>query len=215
MSLLTSTNSGSASQSYSIRNVSQDGTIPCIGTNGVGTVRLQSNAGVANVQSDLAAAGTLRLGSDATSFQNIVLTTGTTTVNGTLSIPGGGDLFVGDDINLGGDLIFTNGATGASITGYYTANVAIAAAGAFANPAGLTSGVYLVVYVPTAPTPGQQPSGVFYWSGAAWNGNAVGANFTGPVPDIAILPVAGGATLAIGGAAAVVPGTVYIRKLMN
>jgi len=206
MSLLTSLNSGSATQPYAIQNVSLDGTIPCIGTNSVGTVRIQSNAGVANIQTDLAAAGTLRLGSDAASFQNVVLTNGGTRINTDLTLGAAG-------VPGSGDIIFANGTSGASISGYYSANVAVAASGVQANPAGITPGTYLVVYVPTAPTPGQQPSGVFYWGGASWSGNAVGANFTGPAPDIALLPSGGG--LAVAGSAPVVPGTLIFRKLLN
>jgi len=142
MSLLTSLNSGSATQPYAIQNVSLDGTIPCIGTNSVGTVRIQSNAGVANIQSDLAAAGTLRLGSDAASFQNVVLTNAATRVNTDLTLGAAG-------VAGSGDLIFANGASGSSISGYYsvpTAPINVPDGGdtVVPNPAGLTQGYYII-----------------------------------------------------------------------
>lgn len=142
MSLLTSLNSGSATQPYAIQNVSLDGTIPCIGTNGVGTVRVQSNAGVSNIQTDLAAAGTLRLGSDATSFQNVVLTSAATRVNTDLTLGAAG-------VAGSGDIIFANGGTGSSITGYYSqttgpVNVPDGGDTVVANPAGLTQGYYII-----------------------------------------------------------------------
>jgi len=237
MSLLTSVNSGSPNLSYFIQNIGGNGaagnSAPCIKGTAFGAVRVGDPAVGIVIRGDATGAGFIRgggatsaggssvtIGASSASASNIVLTDGFTTVTGTLSVPGAGDISVGDDISLGGDLIFTNGATGSSITGFYFVTTAVAAAGAQANPAGLTAGTYLVVYVPTASTPGiegQQPSGVFYWSGVSWAGNAVGANFSapGPGPDIAILPTAGNATLTVGGSTPSVPGSLFWRKLLG
>jgi len=228
MSLLTSTNAGSATVDYFIRNLGGSGdqpanAVPCIAAgDAFGAIRIADpDAGmvlvgggiggaptVSGIRGGGAAGTTVTLGSSVASQQNIVLTDGATRINT--------DLTLGAAATVGsGDLVFANGSTGSSISGYYSVSTAVAGTGAQANPAGLTAGTYLVVYVPTGGAVGQQPSGVFYWSGTAWNGNAVGANFTGPAPDIAILPTAGGATLTVGGAAASVPGALYWRKLLN
>lgn len=235
MSLLTAVTSANTQQKYFVENIGGPGATaadaPCLKGTTLGAVRIGNPSAGVLIRGDTLAGsggnriaggqtsgGALTIGNSTTSFQNIVLTDGVTTVNTPLVMAGAGvDLTVPDDINLGGDLIFTNGPSGASISGYYSATVAVSASGSQTNPAGLTQGVYLVVYAANTPTLGQQPSGVFYWSGTAWVGNAVGANFTGAPPDCAILPASStsGATLAIGGFAPVVPGSLFFRKLMN
>jgi hypothetical protein len=234
MSLLTSVNAGTPAVNYFIENVGgTNNPAPCIKggllgpapgfsdtavrvgnpvdgmvlTGGGGTY-LPLLRGINGGSADTTGGESLVIGASEASFQNIVLQDNATRVNS--------DLTLGAAATVGsGDLIFANGGTGSSISGYYSVNTAVAATGAQANPAGITQGTYLVVYVPTGGAQGQQPSGVFYWSGVAWAGNAVGANFTGPTPDIAILPTAGNATLTVGGAAASVPGTLFWRKLLN
>jgi hypothetical protein len=165
---------------------------------------------VSAVRGGGAAGTTLNLGSSAASATNIVLTDGLTTINGDMVLSG-----AGSDLSVGGDIVLVNGASGKSISNYFSVNTAVSIAGSQANPAGLTPGVYNVLYVPTGGAEGQQPSGVFVWSGTQWFGNAAGVNFTGPVPDIALYPAAGNATLTVGGALPSVPGALYWRKLLN
>jgi len=238
MSLLPSTNAGSDTVSYFIENIggSGDGAnpVPCIkagdalgrirvGNPSTGLIIGSTTAGAAVVRgggATSAGGSTLALGASEASFQNIVLTDGITTVNGTLSMPGAaGDLVVGDDITLGGDLTFSNGALGASISGYYFASVPVAAVGVIANPAGLTAGVYQIVYVGAgAGNENAQPSGVFVRSATTWFGNAVSTNFTAGAPNAGIAPTAGGATLSLlqgGVGTAPVPGDVFFRKISN
>lgn len=231
MSLLSSTNSGSASVDYFIRNIGGPGNgvadAPVIKGSTLGTVLIGAGAPgsdqglrlrgdtVASANAILGnqtAGGSLTIGNSVASFQNIVLQDAATTINTDLSV---GNLLT----PTSGDIILVNGASGASISNYYSAQVAIAGVGAFANPAGLTPGVYLAVYVaPGAGNENAQPSGVFYWSGTTWSGNAVSTNFTAGAPNAVITPVAGGATLSIGQGGAgtcPVPGTVYLRKMLN
>jgi len=199
---------------------------PCIKGSTLGAVRVGDATNglilrgdtIANqdqIRGGTAAGGSLQIGSSAFSFQNIALTDGITTVNSTLNAQGPvamyDDLFIAGNINL-------TGTSGESISGYYKATVAVAASGSQANPAGLTPGVYFVIYKPNTVTLGQQPSGVFYWSGTVWSGNAVDGNFTGPSPDCAILPASStsGATLAIAGSGPpVVPGVLTFSKVLN
>jgi len=234
MSLLPSTNNGASEQSYFIENIGGAGAggsdAPCIKGTTFGTVRVGDPAdglllrgdlaGVSNaIRGGQASAGSLTIGNSSASLNNIVLTDGITTVNSTLSLPGAFDLFVGDDITLGGDLTFSNGqATGASISGYYTASVAFSAGGgAVANPAGLTAGLYSIIVVPTGVgNENAQASANCFYSGAIWTGNGVSFNFTAGVPNLAVGPAAGGATLNVGGATiGALSGSVVYRKLSN
>lgn len=200
---------------------------PCIKGTPLGAVRVGNPAAGVIIRGDLlananriaggqTAGGSLTIGNSTTSFQNVVLTDGATTVNTPLTIDQGFGIITDGDVSCGGDLVLANGATGKSITGYYSANVPVVGAGAVPNPAGLTQGTYLVVYAGAgAGNENAQPSGVFYWSGTTWVGNAVSFNFTAGAPNCAIGPVAGGATLNIGGAGVPASGTVYFRKLLN
>lgn len=223
MSLLATVDAGNASltQSYFIKDLSTDGLTPKVGTNAAGTLTIQSNpvGSVVTIRPDLASAGNMRLGASAGSFQNIALSDGLTTVNTVLAMgPAGTPSAINAGaVNVDGDLTFVNGASGDSISGYYSANVAVVGAGAVPNPAGLTNGVYLAVYIGNgAGNENAQPSGVFYYTTVGgWSGNAVSFNFTAGAPNVALGPVAGGATLNIGGASVPATGTVYIRKLMN
>lgn len=236
MSLLPSTNAGSDTVSYFIENVGGSGDglapVPCIkagdafglvrvGNPNTGLVIGSTIGGTAVVRgggATSAAGSTLALGSSAASTSNIVLTDAITTINGTLSVPGGSDVFVGDNISLGGDLIFTNGSLGKSITGQYAASTAVVAAGPIANPAGLTPGVYVVTYGPDTlvGNEGAEPSGVFVRTSTQWVGNAVGSSFGGGVPNAALTPTtAGSATLTLGGGSPAVPGVLFYRKISN
>jgi len=231
MSLLTSTNAGSASVSYFIENIGGPGSgvgdAPCIKGSTLGTVLVGDPANGLRLRGDTvananlilggqAAGGSLTIGNSVASQNNIVLTDAATTVNTPLTIAGGFGVVASGDLSTAGNLVFT-GNTGKAISGYYTANVAVAGAGAVPNPAGLTAGVYFVVYVGNgAGNENAQPSGVFYWNAlGGWNGNAVSFNFTAGAPNCALGPVAGGATLNIGGAGVPGAGTVYFRKIMN
>jgi hypothetical protein len=162
MSLLSSTNSGAASVDYFIRNVGGAGLdstaaqTPCIKGSTLGIVKIGNPvAGVSITGSTLSnttpnnaivggqtAGGSLSIGNSTTSFQNIVLADGVSTVNT--------DLTLGNLANpASGDIIFTNGATGASISGYYSVptaplNCPDAADTVVPNPAGLTQGYYII-----------------------------------------------------------------------
>ncbi len=232
MSLLTSLNSGCPSVKYFIENIGGAGDsaadAPCIKGSTLGAVRIGNPAAGLVLRGDTltagngnrisggqTAGGALAIGNSTTSFQNIVLTDGATTVNTPLTIAGGFGVVAAGDLSTAGNLVFT-GNTGKAISGYYAATVAVAGSGAVANPAGLTAGVYFVVAAFTgAGNENAQPSGVFYWSGTAWVGNAVSFNFTAGAPNAAIGPVAGGATLNIGGASVPGAGNVFFRKIMN
>jgi len=225
MSLLTSTNSGSATQPYFVPNLGTEGgvVIPAssISIRGDSLKR-------AYIQAEDDAAGSLHLGANGAVFDSIVLTSGPalTTVNTALTVAGGGatnfsgqvntaagvPIVCGGSITTGGNLILSS--NGGALDGITSAAVPVAGAGAIPNPANLTTGTWLVVYIGNgAGNENAQPSGVFYWQGASWAGNAVSFNFTAGAPNCAIGPVAGGATLNIGGAAVPGAGTVYFRKL--
>lgn len=231
MSLLTSVDSGSSNTKYYIENVGGNGAqpsnnVPCIKAGSTfGAVRVGNpvnglvlvggsgddlGGGLRGGYADTTGGATVSLGSSTASTTNIVLTDGLVTVNGDMVLSG-----AGSDLSVGGNINLVNGASGKSITGFYSVSTAVAGAGAQANPAGLTAGTYSVAYAPTGGAVGQQPSGIFFWSGVAWVGNAVGADFTAAVPDIAILPTAGNATLTIGGGAPSVPGGLFWRKLLG
>jgi len=231
MSLLTTVNSGASSADYYfIENLGGSGaqpadSVPCIKAGSAfGAIRVADPNGglvlvgggiggtplVSGLRGGAAAGSTVNLGSSTASQTNIVLADGLVTFNADVVLSG-----AGSDLSVGGDIILVNGASGKSISSYYSVSTAVAAAGSQANPAGLTPGVYNVLYVPTGGAEGQQPSGIFVWSGTQWFGNAAGVNFTGPVPDIAIYPAAGNATLTVGGALPSVPGALFWRKLLN
>lgn len=172
MSLLKTANNGAEAQPYFIENIGGTGVqpannVPCIkaGTafgalriadpegglvlvgGGIGGAPLVS--GLRGGYADTTNGSQVRLGASVASFQNIVLTDANTTVNGTLSVAGTGDIVVGDDISLGGDLTFTNGGTGASISGFYSVNTASincpdASDTVVPTPVSLTTGWHIV-----------------------------------------------------------------------
>lgn len=234
MSLLTATNAGSATNTYFIQNIGGPGAVgdpssaPTIKGTQFGTIRVgdpltglvirgdPAGTGLGFIRGGLAAGSNVTLGASTASPSNVVLTDGLTTVNTSLTIAGvGADLTVPDQINVGGNVNFT---AGGSISGYQTFQIPVVASGAQVNPVGLTAGTYALVYVaPAAGNEAAQPSGVFIWSGTTWFGNAVSFNFTAGVPNCAICPTAGGASLTIAGSAGAqpLPATIFLRKLLN
>lgn len=200
MSLLKSANTGAEDVPYFIENIGFPGGVnalaPCIKGSSLGTVVVgNASAGLVLRGDTLAnnnrigggqvSGGQLQIGNSTTSFQNIVLTDGITTVNGTLSVPAGGDIFVGDDISLGGDLTFTNGGTGSSISGFYSVNTAPidcpdASDTVVPTPGSLTTGWHIVSCstVPPGQTQQQVATIVRYTVG-------VGFLFGGCVSNIA------------------------------
>lgn len=228
MSLLPVCNNGATNQSYFIQNVGGAGAgtadVPCIQGTTLGVVRVGNPAAgllmtgstlgsnINSIVGGQASGGSLRLGNSSTSFQNIVLTDNLTTINTPTAIGGSNGL------SIAGNLVFSGAPVGASISGYYVASVPfVAGGGAVANPAGLTTGLYSVIVVPTgAGNENAQAAAVCYYSGTAWFGNGVSFNFTGGAPNVAVGPVAGGATLNLGGATiGALSGNVVFRKLLN
>lgn len=232
MSLLKSSNNGTESTPYFIENIGGSSTdpvnAPTLKGSPAGSVRVghpttgmvirgdSAGTGQGFIRGGLLAGSSVQLGASSGSPANVVLTDGLTTVNTSLTIAGAGaDLTVPDTINVGGNLNFT---AGGSISGYQTAQINVVASGAQVNPAGLTAGTYALTYVaPGAGNEPAQPSGIFIWSGTTWFGNAVSFNFTAGVPNCAICPTAGGATLTIGGSAGAqpLPATIFLRKILN
>lgn len=119
----------------------------------------------------------------------------------TAGAPGAGTLatFCNRDVN------------GFSDSGYSNLTTTVVGGGAIANPAGLSPGVWSVIVTPQgAGNEAAQASAVCFWSGAVWSGNGVSFNFTAGAPNVAIGPVAGGATLNLGGAS-IPAGNIDIR----
>jgi len=185
MSLLPTTNSGSAAIPYFIENIGGAGTNagdhPCIKGTTLGAVRVGNPnnglvlrtdpAGILNsVRGGAQEGSTLTIGSSSASSTNIILSDGVTQVTTPLS--------------LGGDLILSNGiATGASISGIYSASVAVNVAGAgtfpLGNPAGITPGWYMIgVSQPTGGASGARMPGCigYYSSAGLWNVGGFGGD---------------------------------------
>lgn len=244
MSLLTSLTAGNSDQYYYIENIGGNGrggnAVPCIrGGDALGALRVSdadtglvitgggigANPQIQGIRGGYPETSTLngevRLGASALSFQNIVLKDALTTVNTDMVTQGidADNIFVTGNADFLSTINLVNGnANGQTIAGYYTRTVAITGGGAVANPSGLTTGLYSVQYVGNGAGNEQaQPSGLFYWSGTVWTGNAVSSAFTAGTPDApntAIHPVSGGATLNIGGASIPATGNVIFRKVM-
>jgi hypothetical protein len=90
---------------------------------------------------------------------------------------------------------------GYSDTGYSIATSTRTGAGPVTNPGILPIGLYSVIVVPDGSgNEAAQASACCYWDDTKWTGNGVSFNFTGGVPNLAIGPASGGATLTIGGA---------------
>ena len=149
MSLIPSANSGAPSGDfYYIENIGGSGvqpadSVPCIKAGSAfGAIRIADpSAGLVLVGGGIGGApltsglrggydnttnGSLvRLGASVASPSNIVLTDSLTTINTSVTIAGAGaDLVVPDQISLGGNLFFTNGGTGSSVSNFYSVNTA-------------------------------------------------------------------------------------------
>jgi hypothetical protein len=239
MSLLTSVNAGTPAVNYFIENVGgTNNPAPCIKggllgpapgfsdtavrvgnpvdgmvlTGGGGTY-LPLLRGINGGSADTTGGESLVIGSSETSFQNIVLTDNATRVNS--------DLTLGAAATVGsGDIIFANGGTGSSISGYFSGvtQVVVPNTGVgqvIANPAGITAGLYAITTdYTTAGNEAIQVATVAYYTGAVWQGgNAVSA--AGPGSAV-LAPSPGAATIDIaqsGGGA--VTANVRFRKLLN
>ena len=192
MSLLTTVNSGggpgvSASGlpvDYFIKNIGGNGDTaadaPCIKGTTLGAVRIGNTAAGLILRGDTVAAanriaggqtsgGSLQIGNSTTSFQNIILSDGATSVSTDLAVG-----IVGAPTM--GNIVLTNGITnGKSISGYWNATTPSASypTGAdtpIANPSGLTAGWY-VIGVACAPgsQAEEQTSTMAHWSGTLWD----------------------------------------------
>jgi hypothetical protein len=201
MSLLPTVTAGSTSVSYFIENVGAPGGVnfdtPCIKGSITGAIRvgdpdaglvLRGDVGGVNsfIRGGAAAASTLALGSSSASFQNIALTDNLTTINTPLIMTNpANDLIVAGDIGVGGDVIFAT--AGKSISGYFNAQNAPqnvidgAPDAAVPNPAGLTTGWYIVS---CACAPGGQPQEQIstiarYVVGSGWVVGGCNSNLAG------------------------------------
>jgi len=226
MSLLATVDAANASatQSYFIKDLSTDGLTPKIGTNAAGTVLIQNNpvGSVVTIRPDLAAAGNMRLGASATSFQNVVLSDALTTVNTTLAM-GVGAAINAQSLNVAGNSLFTSSIdiNNQQIQNNlrYTQAFTVAdgtndVSPGTAQPA-LIAGSY-AIFVQVTGNPQIQPSCVGYWNGAIWSAGANGAAFTYPGGNVAvgIRPAAGGASLVMSnGSGASISGFIYYCSL--
>lgn len=211
MSLSFSSNGPSADSSFFIRNTGSDAA-PIIPAS---SLRLQGPA--AQITPTTAAPnGSLSLGPNPTTFATIVLSDApsTASVNGTLFVngsitaksvgatPATLDTFINRDIH------------GFSDTGYSTFS-SVQGGGVIPNPVSLSIGLWSVIAAAAAPgNEGAQVSATCYWSGTAWTGAAVSTTFTAGSPNCAIVPVAGGATLSLGGVAIPAANTITFRQLL-
>lgn len=214
MSLSFSSNGPSADSSFFVRNVGSD-SLPVIPAS---ILRLQGPA--AQITPTTAAPnGSLSLGPNPATFATIVLSDApsTASVNGTLfvngsltsksvgALPATLDTYINRDIH------------GFSDTGY-AAFSSVQGAGVIPNPVALSIGLWSVIAAAAAPgNEGAQVSAVCFWDGAAWTGSGVSTSFTGgppSAPNCAILPVAGGATLNLGGVAIPAANTITFRQLL-
>lgn len=165
MSLLSSTNSGSASVDYFIRNIGGPGNgvadAPVIKGSTLGTVLIGAGAPGSNqglrlrgdtvasnnaILGNQTAGGSLTIGNSVASFQNVILTDGATAT--------ATDLYVGIvAAPAAGNIVLSNGqASGKSISGYWNAITPSASYPAsadtpIANPAGLTAGWYILAAI--------------------------------------------------------------------
>jgi hypothetical protein len=219
MSLLTSTNAGSASVSYFIENIGGPGTgvgdAPVIKGSTLGTVvvgdpanglRLRGDT-VANANAILggqANGGSLSIGNSVASPAQIALTDGVMNVSGIMAVAGSIQAKTAGATPASLDTYTNRDIHGFSDTGYSVFSVPIAnpaATPTVANPVGLSPGLWSVIFVPPgAPNIGAQVSAIMYWDGAAWTGAGDSTSFTGGAPNMALLPSNDGTVIALGGA---------------
>jgi hypothetical protein len=239
MSLIPTANAGApVGDYYFIENIGGPGTdvaiAPCVKGTSLGTIRVGNpDVGVIirgdtvapftqnRVSGGAAAGGTLTLGSSQASPNNIALTDNTTTISGNasvsgiFSVPGVFQAKAAGASPASLDTYISRDVHGFSDTGYSVFTVPFAGGGAVANPPALSPGLWSVIVVPTgAGNENAQASACCYWDGTAWTGNGVSFNFTGGSPNVAIGPVAGGATMNIGGAGIPAAGNVLFRQLL-
>ena len=232
MSLLTSVNAGTPAVNYFIENIGGAGTgavdAPCIKGSTLGAVRIGDPTDGLVLRGDTiadaniiyggqAAGGSLTIGNSVASPSQIVLTDGVANVNGLLAVVGSLQAKTAGATPASLDTYTNRDIHGFSDTGYSSFSVPFAGGGPVANPVALSPGLWSVIVVGTGAGNEQaQPSAICYWDGAVWTGNGVGFAFgAGPVgPNCAIAPVAGGATLTIGGAGVPAAGNVFFRQLL-
>lgn len=189
------------------------------GGNITGTFSFGGSVGINNGSPSawLDVGGDAKISSNLTvNTSNLFVNTGTNQVGINTTAPGA-ELGVNGDISANGNIILSGGgSSGKSISGYYVNTSPFTSSGGpVANPAGLTPGLYSIIVVPTSGNEPAQASAVCFYTGTTWSGNGVSFNFTAGVPNVAIGPVTGGATLNIGGAGIPTSGNVVFRKLMN
>lgn len=236
MSLLTSTNAGSASVNYFIENIGGPGSgvadAPVIKGTTLGTVvvgaggptqglRLRgdtvatANAIVGNQPNG----GSLTIGNSVASASNITLADGTTNVAGLFNVVGSIQAKTAGGTPASLDTYTNRDIHGFSDTGYAVFNVVIAnpsITGVIPNPGALSAGLWSVMFVPPGDANiGAQVSAICYWDGAAWTGAGDSTSFTAGAPNAAILPTAGSATLSLGGSSKPAdPSVVIFRQLL-
>jgi hypothetical protein len=195
MSLLTSTNSGSESQTYFCKNVGSEAQ-PIIAGNSNGALRVgpptinsfvirgDTGTGDGFLRPGPAAGSSLFIGSSLANPSAITVSDAGTSISGDVVLTG-----TGSDLAVGGNITLSNGATGKSISGFYSAivNVNVPATlnfnTAITNPSTLTPGWYMigVSQPPGANAGNAMPSCVALWSGAIWSaggGGSVVDNFS-------------------------------------
>lgn len=212
MSLLPSTNNGASEQSYFIENIGGAGAggsdAPCIKGTTFGTIRVgQPQIGMilrtaTNGENFIRGGGatsiagsTLTIGNSSASQNNIVMADGITAVNGILSTSGAivasgaltvnGALTANAGLSVSGDLTFTNGALGNSISGYYSITVGPlncpdSADTIVPQPAGQTNGWYIITATTAAGAQTQQQvSTMAYWNGTIYLRGGCNSNEAG------------------------------------
>jgi hypothetical protein len=206
MSLLSSVNSGSASQPYAIANVGS-AAVPVIGAP-AGITRLQDD-GVGNTAIRSAKSnGVLILGANDSTTSNITCTSTATVIQTDLTMPtgsstlrllNGADLLVTGSATFQGSVDMSTTAPTLKTLTKVGASIPNAAATALPQPAGLSAGLYHI----GLSCPGNedvQASAIGYWNGTAWTIGATGtATRIGGVGIVCVIePVtAGGASLQI------------------
>lgn len=149
MSLLPTANNANSGTPYFVLNGSMDGATTVIRT-GNGIVQIQPNStDDAYIYAEGGAGGTLTLGANEFTFGNITLTDANVNVFKPLSVQGGFGVITQGDVSCGGNLVLSNGATGSSVSGYYSVptaplNCPDASDTVVPNPAGLTQGYYII-----------------------------------------------------------------------
>ena len=234
MSLIPTANSGApVGDAYYIENVGGSGdtlaTIPTIKGSPTGAVRVGNNLnglvirggtdGAGFIRGGLESLGVLNIGPSSVGFDNVVLTDSLTTIKTDLVIATAGTgITTAGDIDVGGNLVLTNGPAGRSISGYYNAVVPVNVSGAgvfpFANPVGITPGWYAIAVIQPTSLPNngsKMPGCIGFFDGTTWAAGGYG----GDLSTFYVAPLDNHTTLQIIAASAF-PGTIVsFAKLMN